>query len=125
MLFAKQVLVGRVLQGVVTLGILAGAVMKFIMPPDFVKGMQASGVPLELVRTFGVLEIIGIALYLVPRSSLFGAIWMTGYLGGAIMTDVRVGGTPLPAIGFALLMWVGYGFIREDVFRAAIAKAPN
>jgi hypothetical protein len=123
MLFAKQGLVGNILKGLVGLALTASAAGKFILPPEFAANMDKMGIPLSIVRPIGVLELLGVILFLIPRTSLFGAIWLTGYLGGAILTHLRVGEAPIPVIVIALLAWLGYGFTREDVFRTAIAPA--
>jgi hypothetical protein len=80
-------------------------------------GAQTVAVPL------GIIELVCIALYLIPRSSVFGAILLTGYLGGAIATQVRVDAplfsTTLFPIYVALILWGGLYF-RDDRVRSLI-----
>ncbi len=68
----------------------------------------------------GVIELICLALYLVPSTNVLGAVFLTGYLGGAIATHVRIG-SPLPShtlfpIYVALLVWGGL-YLRDARLR--------
>jgi hypothetical protein len=80
-------------------------------------GAQTVAVPL------GIIELVSIALYVIQRTSVFGAILLTGYLGGAIATQVRVGArlfsTTLFPIYVALFLWGGLYF-RDDRVRSRI-----
>ena len=69
----------------------ASGAPKFIDFPGKNEMMDKMGIPLSLVPTIGVLEIAVAVLYLVPRTSFLGAILMTGYLGGAVFTHLRIG----------------------------------
>ena len=76
-----------------------------------------------LYLTAGIIELVCIALYVIPRTSVFGAILLTGYLGGAIATQVRVDAplfsTTLFPIYVALFLWGGLYF-RDDRVRSLI-----
>ena len=70
--------------------------------------------------TIGLIELVCLALYLIPRTSVLGALMLTGYLGGAIATHVRIG-SPLPThtlfpIYVALMVWGGL-YLRESRLR--------
>jgi hypothetical protein len=71
----------------------------------------------------GIIELVSIALYVIPRTSVFGAILLIGYLGGATATQVRVGAplfsTTLFPIYIALFLWGGLYF-RDDRVRSLI-----
>jgi len=56
-----------------------------------VDAVRPLGVPIELMPPLGILELILLALYLVPRTAILGAVLWTGYLGGAVFTNLRVG----------------------------------
>ena len=75
-----------------------------------------------LVVTIGVVELICLAVYVIPRTSMLGAILLTGYLGGAIATQVRAGASlfsiVFPVIIGALL-W-GAIFLRDERLRALV-----
>jgi hypothetical protein len=75
------------------------------------------------VLVIGVIELVCLVLYLVPQTSVLGALLLTGYLGGAIATHVRVG-SPLMShtlfpIYVALMVWGGL-YLREGRLRALL-----
>lgn len=81
------------------------------------------GLPEGLMSRLGILEAILLVLYLVPRTSILGALLWTGYLGGAVLTNLRVG---MPLLGYvlfptyiALLLWVPL-WLREPRLRALL-----
>jgi hypothetical protein len=71
----------------------------------------------------GLLELVCLVLYVIPRTSVLGAILLTGYLGGAVATHVRVGSPMLTHVLFpiyvAALVWGGL-FLREARLRALV-----
>jgi hypothetical protein len=108
---AAQLWTGRVLSGVVFLLLLADAVAKLLKAGPAVAGTVGLGYPEGLVVPVGALLIAGAALYAIPRTSLLGAIYLTGYLGGAVATHVRIGNPlfthVLSGVYVAALMWGG------------------
>ena len=70
---------------------LFSGVMKLIKPPAVMEGFTHLGFPEGLALGLGILEISCTAIYLIPRTAVLGAILLTGYLGGAIVTHLRVG----------------------------------
>jgi uncharacterized membrane protein YphA (DoxX/SURF4 family) len=98
------------------------ATMKFI---DW-KGKEAefakSGFTISQMNGIGVLEIVITLIYLIPATSFLGAILLTGYLGGAIVTHLRIGEPYLVQTALGLLVWVGYWFRRPDVIKTAFSK---
>jgi hypothetical protein len=99
---------------------LLSAAMKIAQPPAVVQGMSELGLQLWTLPVLAVLEIGSALIYAVPRTSVLGAILVTGYLGGAIATHLRVGQAALigPAI-LALSAWGGL-YLREERLRALI-----
>jgi hypothetical protein len=96
------------------------AVMKFVKPAPIMEGFARFGYPESLILVIGILELACTVVYLIPRTSILGAILMTGYLGGATATNVRIG-DPLfiiPAL-LGVLAWVGL-YLREDRLRALV-----
>lgn len=81
-----------------------------------VEGTVSLGYPLDSVRVIGIVELVCLVLYLVPRTSVLGALLLTGYLGGAIATHVRIGNPLFTHILFpvyvALFVWGGL-FLRD------------
>lgn len=79
------------LSAVPALMMLFSAVMKFVQPqPSFGEAMDHLGWNVETMTAIGVLEVVCVVVYLVPQTSVIGAVLITGYLGGAIATHVRV-----------------------------------
>jgi len=102
--------------------LLMSAAMKFAKPPFVVEGMDKHGYPENLIFGLGVVELTCTALYLIPQTSILGAILLTGYLGGATATHVRVGEFSqafMGAIPFGVLLWLGLYF-REPRLRTLI-----
>jgi hypothetical protein len=64
--------------------------MKLLKMPAVIVGMAHFGYPDHLIRHIGVLEVACTIVYLIPRTAVLGAILVTGYLGGATATNVRV-----------------------------------
>ncbi|MBZ5539816.1 MAG: DoxX family protein [Acidobacteriia bacterium] len=116
----KRLWAGRMLSGLPVLLLLFSGVLKLIKPAPVVQGFAHFGYPESLVLVIGMLELGCTIVYVIPRTSVLGAILLTGYLGGATATNVRVG-DPLffvPAI-LGVLVWGGL-FLRDDRVRALI-----
>ncbi len=71
------------------------------------------------ITTIAVLELLSVVLYLIPQISVLGAIVLTGYLGGAIATHVRVGEAVYIHVAIGLLIWGGL-YLREPRLRAIL-----
>src|SRR5215831_9418009 len=87
----KMRLIGGIISAVPVLMLVMSAVMKFVKPPALLEGFAHLGLPERLAIGLGVLELACTALYVIPRTAVLGAILLTGYLGGAIVTHLRVG----------------------------------
>jgi DoxX-like family len=119
----KAIWTGRVLSGVAVLFLLFDAVVKLLRHPAAVEGTTRLGYPTSVIFGLGVLQAVCLVLYLVPRTSVLGAILWTGYLGGAVATHVRVG-DPLFSHAFfpiyiGVLLWAGL-WLRDIRLRALI-----
>jgi hypothetical protein len=116
---------GYVMSGLVVLFLLFDAGIK-LAPLEIVTQTSAQlGLPTDagFARTLGVLTLVGVVLYAIPRTSVLGAILLTGYMGGAIATHLRVG-SPLVShvlFGFYLgvLIWGGL-YLRDERVRDLI-----
>src|SRR6478672_8977722 len=82
--------VGWVLSALAALLLMFSAMMKFAKPPSVVKGFGDFGYPERLLVPLGILELSCAVIYLFPRTAVLGAILVTGYLGGAVATSVRI-----------------------------------
>jgi hypothetical protein len=92
--------------------LLTSAVMKFAKPVSVVEGFAHLGLPEKLTFGLGVLELACTVVYVIPRTSLLGAILLTGYLGGATVTHLRVGDPFFTPVWLGVLVWGGV-FLRE------------
>ena len=80
---------------------------------------KAFGYPFDLLIPSGVLELVCLSIYVIPRTAVLGAILLTGYLGGAVATHVRVGDNfALPAV-LGVLVWLGL-YLRDARLRALV-----
>jgi hypothetical protein len=113
--------VGWGLSGLVALFLLMDAVMKLIALPVAVETTVGLGYPESVVSGLGVLLLLCTALYVYPRTSVLGAILLTGYLGGGVATHVRVESPLLSHVLFGvylgLFVWGGL-YLREERLRA-------
>jgi hypothetical protein len=119
----RQLWTGRVLSGVAVLFMLFDTVIHAMKPPAVVQGFGQLGFPLSAAIPLSTIEFICIVLYLIPRTSALGAILLTGYLGGAVAVQVRIGAplftNILAPVYIALLLWGGL-YMRDDRLRAII-----
>ncbi len=116
----KKLWAGRILSALPVLLLLFSGVMKLMKPAAVVQGFAHFGYPESLALGIGVLELACAAVYVIPRTSVLGAILMTAYLGGATATHVRIGDPSffIPVI-LGVLVWGGL-FLRDDRLRALI-----
>ena len=112
---------GRILSWLPSLMLAFSAVMKLAKPPQVAEGFAHFAIPENLITPIGMLELACTVIYLIPRTAVLGAILLTGYLGGAIMTHLRVGELPNVAMisVFGVLLWGGL-FLRDRRLRALI-----
>ena len=114
---------GVVLSVLPVLFMLFDSVIHLMVIPPVVESFTQLGYPVSTARTLGVIELGCIILYLIPRTSVLGAILLTGYLGGAVATNLRVG-SPLFShtlfpVYVGVLAWGGL-FLRDERVRALI-----
>ena len=115
--------IGRVLSTLAILFLLFDAIVKLLQLQVAVEGTTQLGYPASVVFGIGVVEIVCLALYVIPQTSVLGAILFTGYLGGAIATHVRIGSPLFTHVLFpiyvAVLLWGGL-YAREHRLRPLI-----
>lgn len=105
-----QVWAGRILSSLAALFLLWDGVMKLLKPAFVVKATRDLGYPESDIAGIGVVLLACTLLYLFPRTSILGAILLTGYLGGAIASQVRAEASwfnVVFALVFACLVWGG------------------
>ncbi len=101
--------------------LLMDGIMKLVKPEPVVKATIELGYPESVIMALGIILLVCVILYVVPHTAVLGAILLTGYLGGAIATQARVGNPLFSHILFpvylALLIWGGL-FLRDSRLRA-------
>jgi len=106
----RQVWAGRILSGLAVLFLVWDGAMKLLKPAVVVKATQELGYPESEIVGIGVVLLVCTLLYLFPRTSILGAILLTGYLGGALASQVRVQASwfnVVFAFVFACVVWGG------------------
>jgi DoxX-like protein len=116
----KMIWAGRVASAIPVLLMLFSAILKFLRPIQVVQGFTRAGYPESQILLLGVLESLSCVVYCIPRTAVLGAILMTGYLGGATATNVRIGDLSyIITVLLGVLVWLGL-FLREERVRALI-----
>ena len=115
----KIAIVGWVISILSSLLFLFSASMKLKGGPELATGMEHLGLPDSMVVPLSILELSCVVIYLIPQTSVLGAILLAGYLGGAICTHWRVGDPFVVQIVLGLLVWLGI-YLREDRLKALI-----
>lgn len=117
----KMLWAGYVLSALPALALLSSSVMKMMKMAPVVKEFDRLGYPESVVLGIGITELVCTLIYLIPRTSVLGAILLTGYLGGATATHVRIGDPFIPPIIVGVLVWVGL-FLRDARLRALLLR---
>ena len=115
----KRVLAGRILSGLVIAFLLFDAVSKVLKAAPSVEGTLRLGFPSAVLVPMGMVLLLLTIAYAIPRTAVFGAVLLTGYLGGAVATQVRISATTFEVVFpmlFAVLMWAGI-LLRDDRLR--------
>jgi hypothetical protein len=111
---------GWILSIIVILFMLFDAFGKFVKPEAVIKGTTDLGYPESLITPIGIILLICTILYAVPKSALLGAVLLTGYLGGAVASNMRVENPLFSHILFpvymSILLWLGL-YLRSDKLR--------
>lgn len=115
------VLAGRIITGFAALFLLADGVLRTVRFAPYVQGTVQFGYPEHLATPIGLVLVACTLLYLLPRTAVPGAILLTGYLGGATATHVRVEDPNfLFAATFGVLVWAGL-YLRDPRLRALVS----
>jgi|SRR5262245_13733748 len=119
---------GIVLTVLVTAFLIFDAVIKLIVIGPVVTAFGELGYPVSLAPVIATLALACLAVYLIPRTSFLGAILLTGYLGGAVASHVRIGSPLLThklfPIYIALMVWGGL-FLRDPRLRDLVLRGPS
>ena len=118
----KRLWAGRIISALPALFLLMDGVMKLVKPAPVVEATVRLGYPESVILGLGIVLLACTFLYLIPSTSVLGAILLTGYLGGAVATHVRVGEGLFPVffpVIVGVLIWLGL-YLRNDRLRALI-----
>ena len=113
---------GRIITGIIVLFLLMDAIMKVVESGPAMEGSVQLGWPESAVQGIGIVLLSATILYIIPRTSVLGAIILTGYLGGATSIMVRAmqpGHPYLFPVVFGALVWAGL-FLRDEKLRTMI-----
>jgi len=115
---------GRAASGLAAAFLLFDAGLKLVKPPFVVEGTVKLGYSEDVIVPLGIVLLLSTLLYLVPRTSPLGVLLLTGYLGGAVASHVRVGDPLLSHVLFptyvAVLLWGGL-WLRDERVRAFVS----
>jgi hypothetical protein len=115
----KSLWMGWVVSALAAIPMVFAAVMKFAGNPEMLQAWDHLALPRSIITGVAGLDLICVALYVFPRTSLFGGILSTGYLGGAISSHLRVGDSIAFPLVLGILIWLGL-FIREPKLRSLL-----
>lgn len=121
----KRLWTGRIMTGAAVLFLLFDSITKLLRVEAVMKAAEQIGYPAATMPPIGLILLACVVVYLIPRTAVLGAVLLTGYLGGAVATHVRVG-DPLMShvlfpIYFAVLIWGGL-YLRDQRVPALIAR---
>jgi hypothetical protein len=111
--------VGRAISALPAALFLFSASLKITSSPMIVDPLGKAGFSPGLVTAIGVLELACLAIYLVPPTAVLGALLLTGYLGGAVVTHLRVGQPFAMPVVIGVLVWAGL-YLRDARVRAIL-----
>jgi len=115
----KMLWAGWTLTALPALLLLFSGVMKLVNPAGMPEEFTRLGYPVSLAAGIGIVELLCTVVYLIPRTSVLGAILLTGYLGGATATHVRIGDLFIMPILVGVVLWAGL-YLRDPSIRALI-----
>ena len=113
---------GRIISALPVLFLLMDSIMKFVKPAVVVETTVKIGYSETTIVPLGIVLLVSTIVYVIPRTAILGAILLTGYLGGAVATHVRIGEGWFPIsfpIIVGVLLWGGL-WLRDNRLRALI-----
>jgi Na+/proline symporter len=117
--YVGMVWAGRVISGLCMAALTMSAVMKFLQPPMLLEEMARFEIPTTKRVMIGVIELICVLLYAIPRTAALGAVLLTGYLGGATLTHLRIDDPIFGPVVIGIFVWLGLWF-RDARVRALL-----
>ena len=115
----KMIWAGRIVSAIPVLMLIFSAVLKLMKPAEVLTEFGRLGYQESAVIGIGILELLCTVVYVIPRTSILGAILLTGYLGGATATHVRISDVFIWPVLLGVLVWAGL-WLRDARIRALI-----
>jgi len=115
----KMVWTGRILSALPVLLLLFSASGKLMRVPQVTGGFTHLGWPASIALAVGILELSCTIIYVIPRTAILGAILLTGYMGGAVATHVRIGEPFILQVMVGVVAWAGL-YLRDERVRKLI-----
>jgi hypothetical protein len=112
----KMLWIGWLVSAPPVLMLLMSGVMKLVQPDSVVKGSADLGWDESLLLGLGITELLCTIIYVIPQTAVLGAILLTGYLGGAVATHVRIGEQFITPAILGVLVWGGL-YLRDNRLR--------
>ncbi len=113
---------GRIICGLIVLFLLFDSVTKLMKVPQVLEATARLGFPISALNGIALTLLVCTIIYAIPWTTIFGAVLLTGYLGGAVATQVRAGSsafeTAFPVL-FGMLVWLG-AYLRDPRLRALV-----
>ncbi|MFI5211880.1 MAG: DoxX family protein [Ignavibacteria bacterium] len=114
---------GRVLSGVAVIFLIFDGTIHLLKPGPVIESFNHLGYSPDISVTLGIIELFCLAIYLIPQTSIFGAVLLTGYLGGAVASQLRIGeplfGYVLFPVYIGILLWGGI-YLRDRKLQSII-----
>ena len=114
---------GRVLTALPVLFLAFDVTIKLMKIQPVVDSFAQLGIPVELARVVGTVELFCLVLYCIPRTAVLGAMLLTGYLGGAVLTHLRIGSPLVSHTLFptyiGIMLWSAL-WLRDSRVRALV-----
>jgi DoxX-like family len=119
----KSVWAGRIISGLITAFMIFDGVMHIMRPAPVVEAFAKLNFPLSFAVPLGIIELACVAFYVIPSTSILGAILLTGYLGGAVAIQLPTGnpffGEILFPVYIGVFLWGGI-YLRDARLRTLI-----
>jgi hypothetical protein len=119
----KSIWAGRIISGLITAFMIFDAVIHMMKPAPVVEAFAKLNFPLRFAVPLGIVELLCIVLYVIPSTSILGAIFLTGYLGGAVAIQLPTGnpffGEILFPVYIGVFLWGGI-YLRDARLRALV-----
>ena len=115
-----RLIAGWILSAIPSLMLFSGGINSLRKAPFVIAGLVHLGYPASVLVPVGLVEMGCVLLYLVSRTSFYGALLLTAFFGGAVASHVRIGEPqwPVPVV-FAIITWAGL-VLREPRFESAV-----